>query len=121
MRAKATTANGMLSTYKCIGVACVVGTSLASMLIPTQLSNHFNIPITTTRIITFLLTSITSYGILNHIQHIWLEAYNSLLSKEAYDIQQALKECGRIDIEDIDEAIKTLQIIKDATDPNQNK
>lgn len=119
MRAKTMTANGMLSTYKCIGVACVVGTSLASMLIPTQLSNQFNIPITTSRIITFLLTSITSYGILNHIQHIWLEAYNRLLAKEAYDIQQILKECGRIDIEDIDEAIKTLQMIKDAT--NQDK
>lgn len=121
MRAKATTANGMLSTYKCIGVACVVGTSLASMLIPTEWSNQFHIPITTARVITFLLTSIASYGAFSYIQQIWLEAYNRLLAKEAYDIQQALKEYGRIDIEDIDVVIKTLQIIKDANNPNQNK
>lgn len=118
MRAKARTANGMLVTYKWFSMACVVGTSFATMLIPPALSTQFNIPIEVARAITFLMTSAISYGILHHTHHVWLETYNRLLSRDAYEIQQSLKDYGRIDIEDIDQAIQTLQMIKDATEGN---
>lgn len=119
MRAKTRTVNGMLGSYKYLSMACVVGTSFMTMLLPSGLINKFDIPINIARAITFLLTAGITYGILDKAHEVWLLAHNEMLKKDVYDIQNLLKQYGKIEIDDIDGLIKMLTEIRDATNPDQ--
>lgn len=119
MRAKTRTVNGMLGSYKYLSMACVVGTSFMTMLLPSGLINKFDIPINIARAITFLLTAGITYGILDKAHEVWLLAHNEMLKKDVYEIQNLLKQYGKIEIDDIDGLIKMLTEIRDATNPDQ--
>lgn len=109
----------MLGSYKYLSMACVVGTSFMTMLLPSGLINKFDIPINIARAITFLLTAGITYGILDKAHEVWLLAHNEMLKKDVYDIQNLLKQYGKIEIDDIDGLIKMLTEIRDATNPDQ--
>jgi hypothetical protein len=120
MKAKISTINGMLGSYKYLAMLCLFNTSWISMLLPNYLSEKFNLPIIPMRLVTLLLTSGISYGILNRAHEIWLVAHNEMLARDAYQVQQMFKERAYVDEEELDQIIKVLTDIKNAK-PEENK
>lgn len=121
MRAKTRTANGMLGSYKYLSMACIVSTSFMTMLLPSGLVNKFDIPINIARAITLLLTTGITYGILDKAHEVWILAHNEMLEKDVYEIQNALKQYGKIEITDIDNVIQLLTEIRDKTNIDQSE
>jgi hypothetical protein len=89
-------------------------------IVPHWIANRTSANEHTLRILMAILTMFCTSGVFKMLQNVWLESYNELLEKDVYDIQQSLKNNGRIDIDDLDWSIRILQSIKDAIPPTTN-
>jgi len=117
MKAKTSSVQDILFTNRIISMFTVFNTTWAIVKIPTWICAKTNWNLHYTRIGTFVILMMLADVFLKSLNKASLDKYNELLEKDVYEIQQSLKDNGRIDVEDIDVAIDMLNTIKGAVPP----
>lgn len=121
MKAKTETVEYFFRLTRTLSMLLVLGTGTLSVFLPEMICNKTGWNPDVVRITTIVVALLVSNHLTKECNKQWLTEYNDLLKKDVYEIQQALKEQGRIDVEDIDWSIHVLQLIKDATNPDKDK